>query len=129
MDRNCSHRILADGADVRDDHDADDKSSAQHVKPRQLRPQFLKRRRYEQQRKIAVHDGGNGAEQFQRWLHDLACAARRVFAQVDGNPTAHGHGHGKRNARGHKGAGDQRQDAVMRFWKERRPLSVGEKVP
>ena len=74
--RDGSHRILADRADVRDDHDADDETGAEHVESWQLRPQLLQGWRHEQQGKIAVHDGRNGAQQLQRGLDDLSNAAR-----------------------------------------------------
>ena len=123
-----AHRILADRGHVRNDHDADHETRAQHVEAGQARDDLLQERRDEQQREVAVDHRRHGAEQFEHRLDDLAHLMRRELAQVDGDDRAAGYRQAQRDERRHQRAGHQRQDAEVRLVEQRRPQRVGEEV-
>ena len=123
------HGILADRADIRDDHDADDQAGAQHVKSWQVRPDLLKGRRHKQQGEIPIDDRRHGAQQFQSRLHRFSDCPRGIFTQIDRDQTAHRNRHASATPVVTRVPETERKNSIMRLGKQRGPLTIGEKLP
>ena len=128
MHRHGTHRVLAQRADIGNDHDAHHQTGGEHVEAGQVGVDPLQQRRDEQQREIAVDDRRDTAEHFEQRLGNFADAERRELGEVDGEHRADRNGHQQRDERRRQRAREQRHDAEVRVVKQRRPLRVGQKI-
>ena len=96
---NGRHRVLGDGRDGGDDHDAHDQTRGQHAEGsrREVEPLAEHRRLDELQGEEPVDDGRYAGEDLEDWLEHLAHPGTRVLGEEDRGAESEGDGDEERD--------------------------------